>query len=87
MCEQVCSEATRRADGTLQVTYNRHPLYRFKLDASAGQAKGRNLDSFADWYVLSPAGVKIDKSGAAKNSKPTRTGNDSNRTRLPVSAR
>jgi predicted lipoprotein with Yx(FWY)xxD motif len=69
---------TRRADGTLQVTYNRHPLYRFKLDAGAGQAKGQNLDSFgADWYVLSPAGVKIDKSGAAKNSKAAGAGNKS----------
>jgi predicted lipoprotein with Yx(FWY)xxD motif len=70
---------TRRADGTLQVTYNRHPLYRFKLDVGARQVKGQNLDSFgADWYVLSPAGVKIDKGGAAKSSKAARTGNDSN---------
>ena len=53
---------TRRADGTLQVTYNHHPLYRFKLDAKAGQARGQNLHSFgADWYVLSPAGAKIEK--------------------------
>ena len=53
---------TRRTDGTLQVTYNHHPLYRFKLDAKAGQTRGQNLHSFgADWYVLSPAGVKIEK--------------------------
>ena len=71
---------TRRADGTLQVTYNRHPLYRFKLDAGTGQAKGQNLHSFgADWYVLSPAGVKIDSSGAAKSSKAAGIGNDRNR--------
>jgi predicted lipoprotein with Yx(FWY)xxD motif len=70
--------ATRRADGTLQVTYNRHPLYRFELDARAGQAKGQNLHSFgADWYVLSPAGVKIDNGNAAKSSNAARTGSDS----------
>lgn len=53
---------TRRADGTRQVTYNHHPLYRFKLDTKAGQTRGQNLHSFgADWYVLSPAGAKIEK--------------------------
>jgi predicted lipoprotein with Yx(FWY)xxD motif len=53
---------TRRLDGTLQVTYNHHPLYRFKLDTKAGQTRGQNLHSFgADWYVLSPAGAKIEK--------------------------
>lgn len=70
--------ATRRADGTLQVTYNRHPLYRFALDVRAGLAKGQNLHSFgADWYVLSPAGVEIDKGNAAKGSNAARTGSDS----------
>jgi predicted lipoprotein with Yx(FWY)xxD motif len=59
---------TRRADGSLQVTYNHHPLYTFKLDVKAGQTNGQNLHSFgADWYVLSPAGVKIERNNSTKS--------------------
>jgi predicted lipoprotein with Yx(FWY)xxD motif len=53
---------TRRADGTTQVTYAGHPLYRFFQDAKPGQTNGQNLRlSGAEWYVLSPAGRKIEK--------------------------
>src|SRR5437667_362823 len=31
---------TRRSDGSLQVTYNKHPLYAYSLDKQAGQTKG-----------------------------------------------
>jgi len=52
---------TKRKDGKLQVTYNKHPLYWFKFDSKAGQAKGENIHAFgADWYVISPKGVKIE---------------------------
>ena len=52
----------KRKDGTLQVTYNGHPLYYYAGDNKAGQTNGQNLDQFgAEWYVLSPAGKKIDK--------------------------
>jgi predicted lipoprotein with Yx(FWY)xxD motif len=52
---------TRRADGRLQVTYKRHPLYRFALDTKKGQTKGEGLDKFgAEWYVLSTAGAKVE---------------------------
>ena len=33
-----------RADGTVQATYNGHPLYTYKGDTAAGQAKGNNLN-------------------------------------------
>lgn len=53
---------TKRADGRMQVTYNRHPLYTFAKDTRAGQTRGEGLDFFgAEWYVLSPAGGKIEK--------------------------
>jgi predicted lipoprotein with Yx(FWY)xxD motif len=53
---------TRRADGTKQVTYAGHPLYRFAQDARPGQTNGQGLDVYgAEWYVLSPAGKKIEK--------------------------
>ena len=53
---------TRRGDGTTQVTYAGHPLYRFVQDAKPGQTNGQGLKlSGAEWYVLSPAGTKIEK--------------------------
>jgi predicted lipoprotein with Yx(FWY)xxD motif len=53
---------TRRSNGTMQVTYAGHPLYRFALDTKAGQTKGEGLKKFgAEWYVVAPSGKKIDK--------------------------
>jgi predicted lipoprotein with Yx(FWY)xxD motif len=52
---------SKRADGTLGVTYAGHPLYYFKGDTAAGQANGQDSDAFgADWYVVSPAGAAIE---------------------------
>jgi predicted lipoprotein with Yx(FWY)xxD motif len=54
---------TRRADGRRQVTYRRHPLYRYAGDSAKGQINGQGLDtSGGEWWVLSPAGNKIVKS-------------------------
>ncbi len=53
---------TSRSDGTTQVTYNGHPLYLYAGDSKAGDTNGEGSKAFgAGWYVLSPAGVKIDK--------------------------
>jgi predicted lipoprotein with Yx(FWY)xxD motif len=53
---------TKRADGRLQVTYNRHPLYRFVKDTKKGQTNGEGVDAFgAHWYAVSPAGAKVVK--------------------------
>jgi predicted lipoprotein with Yx(FWY)xxD motif len=53
---------TRRSNGSTQVTYAGHPLYRFALDTRVGQTKGQGLEKFgAEWYVLGPNGKKIDK--------------------------
>jgi predicted lipoprotein with Yx(FWY)xxD motif len=52
---------SKRSDGKTQVTYHGHPLYYFVQDKKAGDTKGQNVDGFgAEWYVLSPAGKKID---------------------------
>jgi predicted lipoprotein with Yx(FWY)xxD motif len=52
-----------RSDGTMQVTYNHHPLYYFSGDGSAGQDKGQGLKAFgAGWYVVNASGAKIDTS-------------------------
>ena len=51
----------KRRNGTLQVTYNGHPLYNYAGDAKAGQTNGQGSNAFGGaWYVLSPAGKKID---------------------------
>ena len=53
---------TSRTDGATQVTYAGHPLYYFVGDQSATDIRGEGLKNFgAGWYVLSPAGQKIDK--------------------------
>jgi len=52
---------TKRSDGTLEVTYNGHPLYRYAPDTKAGEDAGQSLNQFgAKWYVLAASGSKID---------------------------
>ena len=59
---------TKRPDGTTQVTYNGHPLYRFEGDKQPGDTSGQGLDFFgARWYVLSAAGDRVT-GGSAKGS-------------------
>lgn len=54
----------RRADGKRQVTYAGHPLYRYLPDTKPGQTLGQDSHLFgAGWYVLSPAGKKIESGG------------------------
>jgi predicted lipoprotein with Yx(FWY)xxD motif len=60
---------TKRADGRLQVTYNHHPLYTFVKDTGKGQTNGEELDVFgAEWYAVSAAGGKVEKSGSTTSS-------------------
>ena len=52
-----------RPDGTMQVTYNGHPLYYFTADTASGAAHGQGVKAFgAEWYVVSASGSKIDTS-------------------------
>ena len=50
----------KRADGTTQVTYNKHPLYTFLGDAGKrGSTKGEGLSAFgAKWYVVAAKGTE-----------------------------
>jgi predicted lipoprotein with Yx(FWY)xxD motif len=55
---------TTRQDGTMQVTYAGHPLYRFAGDAKSGDTNGQGLTNFgAGWYVLTAGGQKVDNNG------------------------
>jgi predicted lipoprotein with Yx(FWY)xxD motif len=48
---------TKRKDGTLQVTYDGHPLYTFVEDKKPGEANGNDTSAFgAQWYALFPSG-------------------------------
>jgi predicted lipoprotein with Yx(FWY)xxD motif len=46
---------SRRADGSLQVTYDRWPLYLWEGDLAPGQATGQAYD-MGQWYTLSVSG-------------------------------
>ena len=56
---------SRRGNGSRQVIYNGHPLYRFAIDTAPGQTRGQGVDGFgARWYVVSPSGRAIRASAA-----------------------
>ncbi len=57
------SGTTTRKDGTVQVTYNGHPLYYFVDDKKPGEINCQAVVNFgAAWYVVDPAGNAITKS-------------------------
>jgi len=48
-----------RSDGTMQATYDGHPLYTYVGDTAAGQAKGNGLNlSGGLWYEMTVSGAK-----------------------------
>jgi predicted lipoprotein with Yx(FWY)xxD motif len=50
-----------RPDGTLQATYAGWPLYYYVKDRAAGDTTGQDLMDFgAEWYLVSPAGQKLE---------------------------
>lgn len=52
---------TKRKNGTRQVTYAGHPLYRYGGDGGPGQTTGEGLTDFGGgWEVVAPSGKKID---------------------------
>jgi predicted lipoprotein with Yx(FWY)xxD motif len=65
---------TKRANGRLQVTYDRHPLYTFALDKSAGQTKGQGSSNFgAKWYAVSAQGRAVHEAPTATTTTDTTT--------------
>jgi predicted lipoprotein with Yx(FWY)xxD motif len=51
---------TRRSNGSMQVTYNKHPLYTYALDKRAGQTKGEGNSLFgAKWWAVSGKGRAV----------------------------
>lgn len=60
---------TQRKDGKTQALYHGHPLYYYAPDAQQpGSTKGEGLKQFgAEWYVLSPAGAKVEEKGSGSS--------------------
>ena len=48
----------KRSDGSVQATYNGHPLYTYVADTAPGQAKGNGLNlSGGVWHEVTASGA------------------------------
>ena len=64
----------KRKNGTKQVTYRGHPLYRFKLDKKSGQANGEGLDFFGGkWWGVNAAGKAVKHAAGGGGTTTTST--------------
>jgi predicted lipoprotein with Yx(FWY)xxD motif len=58
---------SKRADGTTQVTYNGHPLYRFVKDQTAGETNGQGVTAFGgSWFTVTVAGNQAGHQSSSK---------------------
>jgi predicted lipoprotein with Yx(FWY)xxD motif len=59
----------KRSDGSLQATYNGHPLYTYVADTAPGQAKGNNLNlSGGVWHEVTASGTAAAAAASASPS-------------------
>jgi predicted lipoprotein with Yx(FWY)xxD motif len=66
---------TKRSNGSMQVTYKKHPLYGFALDKKAGQTNGEGNVAFGGkWYAVSAKGAAVVKAPTpSTTTTPTTT--------------
>jgi predicted lipoprotein with Yx(FWY)xxD motif len=65
---------TRRSNGSLQVTYNKHPLYTYALDTRAGQTRGEGNSRFgAKWWAVSANGRAVVTAPTSNTTTTTPT--------------
>jgi predicted lipoprotein with Yx(FWY)xxD motif len=58
-----------RADGTMQATYDGHPLYTYKGDTAPGQDKGNNLNASGGlWHDVTASGAAAPASSQSTSS-------------------
>ena len=59
----------KRSDGSRQLSYNGHPLYRFVADSGPGSTSGENITAFGGtWDVLSKSGTVVTHAPAPSQS-------------------
>jgi predicted lipoprotein with Yx(FWY)xxD motif len=64
----------KRGDGSRQLSYNGHPLYRFIADPGPGSTNGENITAFGGtWDVLSKSGAIVTKA-PSPSPNPTPSG-------------
>ncbi len=62
-----------RSDGTVQATYDGHPLYTYAGDTAPGQAKGNGLNASGGlWYEMTVSGA-TPAAGAGASASATST--------------
>ena len=65
---------TRRGNGSMQVTYKKHPLYGFALDKKAGRTDGEGMVAFGGkWYAVSAKGAAVVKAPSSTTTTTTTT--------------
>ena len=65
---------TKWSNGSLQLTYNKHPLYTFALDKKSGQTNGEGQLAFgARWYAVSGKGTAVVKASPPPTNTTTTT--------------
>jgi predicted lipoprotein with Yx(FWY)xxD motif len=57
---------TTRADGSLQVTFDGHPLYHFSGDQQPGDTRGDGLNGI--WHAVHPGAAAVGSNGTNASS-------------------
>jgi predicted lipoprotein with Yx(FWY)xxD motif len=74
----------KRPSGSMQLTYNKFPLYRYYLDTKAGQTNGEAVnDAPGIWYAVSPAGQVVKPTGSGTTTQGTTTQGTTTSSRYP----
>jgi predicted lipoprotein with Yx(FWY)xxD motif len=60
----------KQADGTTQVTYSGHLVYRYSGDSAPGDTNGEGIGGV--WFVVSAAGEPVQQPGGASSSSASR---------------
>jgi predicted lipoprotein with Yx(FWY)xxD motif len=62
----------KRSDGSRQLSYAGHPLYRFIADGAPGDTKGQGIDAFGGvWHVVSPSGKVVTQAPQSQSGGST----------------